>query len=297
MPTTAIDLDLLSTFLAVADEASFSRAARRLGVTKGTVSRAIARLEARLGAELVHRTTHKVALSTAGTALYERTAPHLVALDQAVRKLPERAEQPSGQLRITVLYDFGVMILPGVIAQFSLRYPEVSFDVRVTNRRVDLVAEGFDLAIRASPVKLADSSLSVRRLGTAELRYYASPAYVARRGEPRSAEDPGHEWVAFAPFERHAGRAKRPQPRFHSDDLLFIRELLQGGAGVGPLPAFMAEPYVRAGTLVAVAPSLRSRGPGGYYLLYPSSGQVPRKVTAFHDFLVETLRVRPIDPA
>jgi len=297
MPATAVDLDLLSTFLAVADEASFSRAARRLGITKGTVSRAIARLEAQLGAELVHRTTHKVALSTAGTALYERIAPHLVALDQAVRKLPERAEQPSGELRITVPYDFGVLILPGVIAQFSLRYPEVRFDVQVTNQRVDLVAEGFDLAIRASPAKMADSSLSVRRLGSPELRYYASPAYVPRRGEPSGAEDPDHEWVAFAPLERHAGRAKRARPRFHSDDLLFIRELLRDGVGVGPLPVYMAEPYVRAGTLVAVAPSLRSRGPGGYYLLYPSSGQVARKVTAFRDFLVETLRVRPVDPA
>src|SRR5215831_2147300 len=102
MPATPPDYDLLAALVAVAEEASFSKAARRLGVTKGTVSRAIARLEDSVGAELVHRNTHKVALSTAGTALYERTAPHLSALDRAVGTLPERSEQPSGELRITV---------------------------------------------------------------------------------------------------------------------------------------------------------------------------------------------------
>ena len=101
MAETPVGLDLLGIFVAVADDTSFSRAARRLGITKGTVSRAIARLEQALGTELIHRTTHRVALSTAGTALYERTAPHLSALAHAVGRLPERAEQPSGDLRLT----------------------------------------------------------------------------------------------------------------------------------------------------------------------------------------------------
>src|SRR5882672_9474023 len=125
MTATAIDYDLLAAFVAVAEETSFSKAARRLGITKGTVSRSIARLEDLLGAELVHRNTHKVALSTAGTALYERTAPHLAALDRAVGTMPERSERPSGELRITAPHDFAAILLPELVAQFLVRYPEV----------------------------------------------------------------------------------------------------------------------------------------------------------------------------
>jgi DNA-binding transcriptional LysR family regulator len=115
----------------VAEEASFTKSARKLGLGKGTVSRAIASLERQLGAELVHRTTQAVALSTAGTALYERTAKHLSALDQAVQRLPERAEEPSGVLRLTAPNDFSFVVLPEVLAQFARRYPEVQVDLRV----------------------------------------------------------------------------------------------------------------------------------------------------------------------
>ena len=119
MATTPLDFGLLAMFAAVAEETSFSKAARRLGITKGTVSRGIARLEDDVGAELIHRTTHKVSLSTAGTALYERTAPHLSALERAFGELPERAEQPSGELRMTAPHDFAAMVLPELISQFG----------------------------------------------------------------------------------------------------------------------------------------------------------------------------------
>src|SRR5690348_13053202 len=109
---TPFDYQLLAIFRAVAVQTSFSKAAKRLGVAKGTVSRAIARLEDIVGAELLHRSTHSVALSTAGTALYERTAHHVAALDQAVKGLPERAEEPSGDLRVTAPTDFGAILLP-----------------------------------------------------------------------------------------------------------------------------------------------------------------------------------------
>src|SRR5688500_3143734 len=107
MNETQLDLNLLNIFVTVVQQSSFTKAARKLGVGKATVSRSIARLEEIVGAELVHRTTHKVALATAGTELYDRTAAHLSALDAAVRGLPEAAEQPSGELRITAPHDFG----------------------------------------------------------------------------------------------------------------------------------------------------------------------------------------------
>ena len=178
MPETQADTQLLATFVAVADEQSFTKAARRLGIGKGTVSRAISQLEEQLGAELVHRTTRAVALSTAGVALYERVAPHMIALNQAVQKLPERAAVPSGELRMTAPQDIAVVVLPEILTQFARRYPDVRVDLRATNRQVDLVAEGFDLAIRAAPT-LKDSTLTIRRSG--------SPASVST---PRPATSP-----------------------------------------------------------------------------------------------------------
>jgi DNA-binding transcriptional LysR family regulator len=154
-----MDLDLLRFFVTVAETASFSVAARKLGVTKSSVSRGVAALEAALGAQLLHRTTRTVALSTAGSELYQRTAPALAAIRAALGSLPERDEHPSGILRITAPNDLGATLLSEVTVRFLARYPQVKVDVRLTNRKVDLVAEGFDLAVRAATGKLADSSL------------------------------------------------------------------------------------------------------------------------------------------
>ncbi|ACY15792.1 LysR family transcriptional regulator [Haliangium ochraceum] len=294
MGGTPVPYDLLAIFAAVAEESSFSRAAHKLGVGKSTVSRSIARLEEQLGAALIHRSTHKVALSTAGTALYERVAPHLAALGQAVGKLPESAAEPSGELRMTVPHDFGAIVLPALLAQFSLRHPEVSFDVRVTNRQIDLVSEGIDLAIRASPQRLKDSSLTARRLGDVLMACYAAPSYLARRGEPRSFGDPKHEWAVFPPLLALAQVPKEFRPRVRADDFLLLRALLAEGAGVGALPVFVAAPYVAEGALQQVLPKELFRGPGGYYLLFPTSAQRSRKVTAFRDFALERLKLRPL---
>jgi len=293
MHATAAEYDLLAAFVAVAEETSFSKAAKRLGVTKGTVSRAIARLEDVVGAELVHRTTHKVALSTAGTALYERTAPHVAALDRAVGTLPERSEQPSGELRVAAPHDFAAIVLPELIAQFLLRYPGVRVDLRVSNARVDLVAERFDLAIRALVGKQADSTLTVRRLGVGVGGFYASPSYLARRGEPETFGDPQHAWVLLPGMLRLLHPPKDFRPRILVDDLLTLRNLVSEGAGIGLLPSFVAERYVAEGRLQAVAlPS--PLGAATLAIVYPSSGQVPRKVIAFRDFVIERLKARPL---
>jgi DNA-binding transcriptional LysR family regulator len=290
MKETPIDYQLLVIFAAVVEESSFSKAARKLGIGKGTVSRAVARLEELVGAELLHRTTHTVALSTAGAALYERTAHHLAALDQAVSKLPERAEQPSGLLRLTAPNDFGIIVLPEVLAQFSLRYPGVSFDVRLTNARVDLVAEGFDLAIRALSGEMKDSTLTVRRLGSTGVSFYASPIYVARRGRPRRLGDAGHEWILHHAMLPHLKLPRDMIWRILCDEFFLIRDLVRNGAGIGPLPRPVAEPYVRDGFLEEVLLSDRPPRDGTLVLLYPSSGQVPRKVAAFRDYLLEWIK-------
>lgn len=293
-PQNRLDLELLKIFVAVAEQASFSKASTALGISKGTASRSIARLEKLVGAELLHRDTHRVSMSTAGVALFERTAPHLAALASAVHDLPEHREEPSGLLRITSSYDFGVTMLPPILASFALRFPEVTFDIHVTNDVTNLVAEGFDLSIRAAARGLSDSTLVVRKLGAAELRFYGSPHYVARRGEPRDYGDPTHEWIVFGPstklFKPKAGAAIR----FVSNDLIFIRALLLADAGIGALPPFVAEDDVHAGKLVQVMASRTLRAPGGFFLLYPTRGQTSRKVTAFRDFLINCLRAKPL---
>lgn len=278
---------LLAIFIAVAQEASFTKAAQKLGLGKGTVSRAISRLEEQLGAELLHRTTHAVALSTAGTALYERTAKHIEALNHAVQKLPERAVEPSGVLRLTAPYDFAFVVLPEVLTLFARRYPEVQIDLRLSNTVADLVSDGFDLAIRAVS-QLRDSTLTMRRLNIGAIGWYAAPSYLARRGKPKDIADARHEWIMHPRVQAALKPKHEARSRFLCDDFLVIRSLAREGAGLSLLPKFVAARYVREGLLEELP--LGDHVKGGLALLYPSSGQVPRKVTAFCDFLVEWIK-------
>lgn len=288
---TTIDLDLLSTFVAVAEANGFSVVAERLQVSKGTVSRKIARLEALVGAPLLHRTTRRVALSTAGIALFERAAPHVAALRLAVGTLPERQAAPSGDLRVTAPTDLGNVLLPELVTRFTTRFPGVRVELHLTQRQVDLVGEGFDLAIRAAGRGLRDSSLTMRRLSSAEFLAYASPVYVARRGSPRELADADHEWVGFRPAQKLLGFPSTHRPRVTCDDFMFAREAVRLGAGVGVLPTFMAESLAATGELVRVLPRYRVRTPG-FVLLHPARGALPSKVTAFRDMLVEMLKTR-----
>jgi DNA-binding transcriptional LysR family regulator len=295
MPATQTDYHLIAIFVAVADQRSFTKAARKLGIAKGTVSRAIAELERQVGTELVHRTTQVVALSTAGAALYERTARLITALDEAVHGLPERTVEPSGELRLTAPYDFGLVVLPSVLAQFALRYPDVRVDVRLTNAVVDLVADGYDIAIRVAAGALRDSTLTARRLGPISAAFFAAPSYLARRGKPKALGDPRHEWIVFIPAS--AAPLKLPSAtrwRFRTDDLMFVRELARDGAGIGLLSHLIAAPYVRDGLLEEVPVAELPRRRADLYLVYPSSGQVARKVAAFRDFLLECVKQAPL---
>lgn len=290
-----MDLNLLSLFVEVARTASFTTAGVRLGLPRSSVSRSIAQLESDLGVPLFNRTTRKVSLSTAGAALYERVSPQLQELRKAIGSLPEREEEPSGELLITAPTDIGVAFLPEAIAAFRLRFPAVSIDARLTPRRVDLVAEGFDLALRVSLRPLADSSLVARKLSELEMALYASPSYLARRGSIRSPEDTqDHEWVYFRtapalpPFPKVVRRSG-----ITGDDLLFVHASIRAGMGIGFLPSFLAREDVASGHLVQLLPRHIVKT-GTLYFVYPKGNTVPRKVTAFRNFLLEYLTTRPL---
>jgi DNA-binding transcriptional LysR family regulator len=290
-----IDLNLLTLFSSVAETASFSEAARKLRVPRSSVSRNVADLESALGVQLFNRTTRKVALTTAGAALHARVAPQLAALQDSVGSLPERDELASGGLRLSAAPDFGVTVLPEILAGFAVRYPAVNLDVRLASRIVDLVAEGFDVALRIKTGRLADSSLVARRLSSIDIGLYAAPEYLARRPPIRSPEDTaGHDWVAFRgeppppPFPKPA----RP-PRLDADDMMLVHEMARAGVGIAFIPPFLARADVTAGRLVRVLPRFALRT-GTLYFVHPAARKVPAKVVAFRDYLVEYIAAHPL---
>ena len=285
-----IDLNLVRAFAAVHDGGSFSAAALKLGVPRSTVSRSVASLESALGVRLFQRTTRKVATSTAGLALYDRLMPSLSALEASLAEVPEHEEVPSGTLRITTTVDLGAAVLAEATARFINRYPEVNVDVQLSNQIVDLVRDGFDLALRISTGRAASSTLVAQKVGSISLRLWASPAYLARRGEPKSiAELKDHQWLG----DDNRFGLRHAKPRLFVNDMFFLRETIKAGAGIGPLPGFLTDAEVAAGTLVPVLPKWAAPT-GTVHLVQPSRKHQPRKVTAFRDVLVELLRQRPL---
>jgi DNA-binding transcriptional LysR family regulator len=294
-----MDLNDLDLFVAVAEASSFSGAAKKLGLPKSSVSRGIARLEGELGVRLVQRTTRQVSLSSAGAALHERVAPQLAQLKKAVGDLPEAEEKPSGHLRISAAVDFGITLLPELLSTFVSRCPSVSVEVNVSNKVVDLVADRYDLAFRATGGRLKDSSLVAKRAGPVVLQLVASPSYLARRGTPRVPADLAtHEWVLF----RKAGKLRlegpggetadfEPSGRLAGDEMFFIKEAVRAGAGIGMLPTFLLERELASGALVRVLP--RWIFPtGALWIVTPGGDHLPKKTAAFREFAIEYLRTR-----
>ena len=291
-----MDLNHVAVFEAVARTGSFSAAAKELGIQKSSASRAIARFENELKVQLLFRTTRKVSLSEAGTALYDRVTPLLRSMKGALLGLPQRGEVPSGTLKVTAPVDLGVLFLAEVLSRYTARYPDVSVDLYLTGRVVDLVGEGFDVALRVAS-KLEDSTLVVRRAAPVLFQLFASPLYLARRGTPRYEDElEAHDWVVFrggpqklrvAPVKPAAGRV----PRIVCDDLLFAREAVRAGVGIGLLPTFVAEPDVLVGSLVRIVPRFE-RSAGSLYIVTPAAKHVPGKVAAFRDLVLEMLKAR-----
>jgi DNA-binding transcriptional LysR family regulator len=279
-----MDLNRLAVFLRVAKHESFSGAARELGVPASTASRAIATLEEELGAQLFQRTTRKVALTSFGRRLLERVGPAVGALEGELADLSN-----AGQLglRVTAPVDIAsVFVAPG-LAAFGDRHPEVTVDLWVTNRMVDLVAEGFDAAVRASAGRIASSSLIGRKLTAMEFRLYASPAYLRRHGTPEGCDLREHRWIERRGW-KHPRTLALPErgATLVADDFGCIREMIRCGAGVGFLPGFLAESDIPDRRLVCVLPDVVQRG-GTLTLLHSNTKYPSTALTLFKDFLIE----------
>ncbi|MDB4982345.1 MAG: transcriptional regulator, LysR family, partial [Myxococcales bacterium] len=195
--TATIDLNLVSTFVKVAETGGFTAAGRALGLPTSSVSRKVSALEGILEVRLIQRSTRKLVLTEAGRAYFERARASLAGLADATSAVADMSHEVAGPIRLTAAPD-NAGILAGFLAEFLAKYPKVRLDVMLTPRRVDLLAEGVDLAVRGG--RLGDSSLVVRRIGPADLGLYATPAYLRRAGTPRTLADLSrHRFVLFGP--------------------------------------------------------------------------------------------------
>jgi DNA-binding transcriptional LysR family regulator len=290
--------DNIATFVEVVRQHSLSGAARKLGLPKSTVSRRLARLEQELRTQLLHRNVRSITLTAAGRAFFEAVSGPVDALETALVELSETSREPRGTVRLTAPADLGRMLLSPLLVAFLERYPEIALELHFTNRMVDLIREGVDLAVRAG--KAPGEDLIARKLCESELQLAASPRMAATIDQPKQLEQ--------APFVlRIAGRSqnirleragKRAQSaeltvtgRVSVDDYASLAELVAEGQGVGLMPAIHVQEGVKAGRLVRVLPDWFARTAPVY--LVSTSRKQPERVRLLSEFLREEFEKLP----
>jgi DNA-binding transcriptional LysR family regulator len=297
----------MRVFAAVVDAGSFVGAAEALEMSKAAVSRYVAQLESRLGVRLLHRTTRKLSLTPEGEVFHARCRELLGGVDEAEAEITSQSSEASGLLRINVPSSFGLLHLAPLWAEFMAQHPKVTLDVTLADRLVDLVEEGFDMAVRIA--RLPNSSLVSRRLASTRLVLCASPAYLHAHGQPNHPSDlvrhdvlayslfsMGDQWEFTGPHESTVGAVSvkvMPRMRTNSGDTCRVAALRH--RGIVLQPSFLVGPDLLAGTLVEVMPAWRSIELG-VYAVYPSRKFVSPKVRLMIDFLVNAFSV-PAWPA
>ncbi|TFZ07954.1 LysR family transcriptional regulator [Ramlibacter humi] len=289
--------DQMRVFAAVIDAGSFAGAAEALQMSRPAVSRHVAELESRLGVRLIQRTTRRLSATPEGQAFHARVRELLAGMDDAEAEVGSRRAEPSGVLRVNVPVTFGILHLAPLWGRFRALHPQVQLEVTLQDRSVDLVEEGYDLAVRIS--RLQDSSLVSRRLAGTRIVACASPAYLRRRGRPKSPQDlrahdciaysywaSGDEW-AFRGAEGEVTVKTTPVLRTNNGDT--CRAAALAGQGVILQPTFLVGPDLADGKLVELLPQWQA-GELGVHAVYPSRKHLLPKTRALVDFLVEAFR-------
>jgi len=284
-------------FAAVVEAGSFVGAADALQRSKASVSRQVAELEARLGVRLLHRTTRRVSMTAEGELFHARCAVLLTELDEAEAEITSRHDEAIGQLRINVPVTYGLLRLAPLWGVFMARHPRVTLEITLSDRLVDLVDDGYDLAVRIA--RLADSSLVSRRLSSTRMVLCASTGYLARHGAPAHPSELAHHAVlAYAllstgdtwAFDGPQGNATvRTRPRMRTNSGDTCRAAALHDLGIILQPDFIVEQDLRSGALVELMPEWRA-GELGIHAVYPSRRHVPPKVRLMIDFLADALR-------
>jgi len=287
-----IDLNDLLVFEAVAETGGFTAAAERLGVATAKVSVEIGRLESKLGVALFNRTTRKVVLTDAGQTMYEECRPLLHGLTEAIERAGSGKEELAGTLRISSTVDHATLTLAPALAAFAQHHPHLAIDLRTSDRVVDVIEEGIDVAIRLG--WLRDSSLRAVKLGEFEQYVVASPSYLRCVKRPNIPEDlVNFDWVALTllptpftwKFSGNTGETKtiHVKARFRVDSPGALRSLLQQHVGVSVLDQFNAQEGISSKRLIRLLPEWFLPS-AGIYAVYPPGRQLPAKVRSFIDF-------------
>jgi DNA-binding transcriptional LysR family regulator len=292
----------MEAFLAVVEEGSFTAAARRMGVTKSYASKLVARLEDRLSVRLLQRTTRQLTLTDVGRAYFDRCSEAMRALSEAEAEATELQSSPQGRLRISLPSAFAVSYLAAPIAAFKTRHPQLTIEAVLADRKVDILAEGFDLAIRIG--EMSDSSLVARRLAPVDRALFASPDYVRRRGAPRHPSDlAAHDCLIYAYHaEPTTWRLQGPagadavvnvetRGRLVANHAEMLVAAACQGLGIVLCPLFFTAPAMREGRLLRVLPDWRVRL--SISAVFPNARHVPAKVRLFVDFLVAHFEIPP----
>jgi len=293
-----LDLNLVSTFARVVEAGSFTAVATALGTPKSSVSRAVLRLEEALGVRLLQRTTRKLTLTPAGERYLTEVRGPIARVAEASDEVSELGREPGGLVRVSTapLEDRAVADL---FAAFVRAYPKIRVEIVVTSRRVNLIEENIDLALRAGA--LDDSTLVARKVGVAELRLYAAPSYIERRGHPRTFAALAthecvlhktatglHPWRLAGP--RGVERVEVTGP-IVADDLGSVRQLTLAGVGIALMPDMVVRADVERGALVRVLPAYALRGAPVHLVSVPLR-HVPVRVKLLRDFLLREIPKR-----
>lgn len=289
----------LRVFVAVARLAGFTRAASQLQLPRSTVSTAIKRLEATLGARLLQRTTRRVVLTTEGQDLLVRSERLLEDFEDLAGAFRQPQATLRGRLRVDVPIGMATGVVMEALPDFLARHPELELDFLSTDRRVDVVSEGLDCVVRGGPV--IDESMACRPLGALPMVNVVSAGYIARYGCPESLSDLASHWLinyesnpvdADAGFEYEAEAAQhcRPVPhRITVNNSAAYKSACRAGFGIAQIPRISAAPDIAAGSLVEILPHHRPQAMA-LNLLYPHRRNVPQRVRLFGDWLAEVMR-------
>lgn len=292
----------IEVFIAAVEAGGFARAAARLHLTRSAVGKSIARLEARLGQRLFHRTTRQQRLTDEGERYYVHARRALDELDAADRALRESRQSASGRVRITMPELLGRRCVAPLLLSLGRQYPGLEFRLLLSDRRHNLIEEGLDLALRSGPLE-DSSSMAARLVGQQSMGVYAAPAYLASHPAPRSAQDlidtrDRHDFLNYVredgllPWRFHDGGDRSvvfdAPARFACNSLELIAEAAADGLGLARLPDWLAAPWRQAGTLVRVFDEAR---PFGYalHLMWPRVHAVPSRLRLVIDMLAQQL--------
>lgn len=296
-----MDFNETAVFVKVVQAGSFSGAARQLGVPTSTISTRVSRLEARLGTTLLQRTTRRLNLTEAGTVYYQHASLGLGYMLEAEAAIDEARQQPQGKLKITAPADLGDSLLAGLLEHTQREFPALELELLLTDRYIDLVADGVDVAIRTG--ELRDSSLIAKSLGTIRWSLFAHPEYLKHAMPLEAPQDlHAHHCVQFTPLGRDAWNLNNKENelsipmlgRTMANNIGVVKSMAENEQGVALLPTFICKQSITNGKLVHVLPEWHGKA-DPVHLVYPKQRFMPPKLRAFIDLAQERLRSHFID--